>query len=131
MKEMECIKHSLYIFMSEQQANREYRDSSFTYIFGREHGKKFLLQIANHLNNTNYTNVDDVEITTLEEVMFVTIKNDVSFVIAPYLLLMEHQSSESKNMTIRQLEYYVKVLDNYMIKNGLDVHLTYFVYHVL
>lgn len=117
----------LVSIMSKKQANRKYRDSSFTYIFGKEHGKKFLLQIANFMKNTNYTNVDDVEITTLGNVLIINIKNDVSFVIAPYLFLMEHQSSESRNMTIRQLEYYVDVLDNYMIRNNLDVHRTYFI----
>ena len=82
--------------------NREYKSSLFTYMLSQ---KKYALSVYNALNNSNYTNPDDVEITTLENVVFINIKNDVSFVLNHVFNLYEHQSTFNPNMPLRTLLY--------------------------
>ena len=60
------------------QTNRKYKDSLFCMVFKE---KKDLLDLYNAVNGTNYTNVDDLEINTLENVIYMSMKNDISFLI--------------------------------------------------
>ena len=94
------------------EVNREYKSSLFTYMLSH---KEYALQVYNVLNNSNYTNPEDVEITTLENVVFINIRNDVSFVLDNIFNLYEHQSTYNPNMPLRSLFY---VSDSYerMIK---------------
>ena len=57
--------------------------------------KKNLLSLYNALNKTSYTNPDDMKITTLEDVIYVGMKNDVSFLFSSIMNLYEHQSFNS------------------------------------
>ena len=43
--------------------------------------RKRLLELYNALNNTAYVNEDDLIVNTLENAIFMKMKNDVSFVI--------------------------------------------------
>ncbi len=88
---------------------RNYKDTIFRMIF-RE--KENLLSLYNALNNTAYENVDDLEITTLENAVYMNYKNDISFVFDFELLLYEHQSTCNPNMPLRDLLYVTRVLQN-------------------
>lgn len=88
---------------------RNYKDTIFRMIF-RE--KENLLSLYNALNNTAYKNVDDLEITTLENAVYMNYKNDISFVFDFELLLYEHQSTCNPNMPLRDLLYVTRVLQN-------------------
>ncbi len=88
---------------------RNYKDTVFRMIF-RE--KENLLSLYNALNNTAYGNVDDLEITTLENAVYMNYKNDISFVFDFELLLYEHQSTCNPNMPLRDLLYVTRVLQN-------------------
>ena len=39
----------------------------------------YLLSLYNAINHSEYTNVDDLQLVTLEDVLFVSMKNDVAF----------------------------------------------------
>ncbi len=52
---------------NQTSVQRNYRDTVFRMIF-RE--KKNLLSLYNALNDTTYENVDDLEITTLENAVY-------------------------------------------------------------
>ncbi len=88
---------------------RNYKDTVFRMIF-RE--KENLLSLYNALNGTAYENVDNLEITTLENAVYMNYKNDISFVFDFELLLYEHQSTCNPNMPLRDLLYVTKVLQN-------------------
>ena len=81
---------------------RDFKDTLFRLIF-RE--KKNLLSLYNAVNNTNYTNPDDLEIVTLENAIYMDMKNDVAFVLYDELHLYEHQSTPNPNMPLRDLFY--------------------------
>ena len=82
--------------------NRTYKDTLFRMIF-RE--KRNLLQLYNALNGTNYTEETDLEIVTLENAIYMNMKNDVAFLLADRLNLYEHQSTYNPNMPLRDLFY--------------------------
>lgn len=93
--------------MSETKVQRNHKDTVFRMIF---EGKENLLSLYNALNGTHYTNVDCMEITTLENAVYMNYKNDISFVFAFELLLYEHQPTFNPNMPLRDLFYVCSVL---------------------
>ena len=95
--------------MNETNVQRNYKDTVFRILF-RE--KKDLLSLYNALNGTNYTDVDSLEITTLENAVYTNYKNDISFVFAFELLLYEHQSTFNPNMPLRDLFYVTSMLQD-------------------
>ena len=60
--------------------NRTYRDTLFRFIFGKEDHKEWLLSLYNVLNQSDYDNPDELEIKTLNDVIYIGMKNDVSFI---------------------------------------------------
>ena len=90
------------------EINRKYKDSVFRMIFSE---KDKLIELYNAIFDTNYTEEDRVDITTIEEVIFKTMKNDISFVMdGKFVLLVEHQSSINNNMCLRDLIYITEVI---------------------
>lgn len=90
---------------SRIRLNWKYRDRLFRFLF---RDKKDLLDLYNALNHTEYTDPDDLEIVTMEDVIFLKMKNDLSFIIAGKLNLYEHQSSVNPNMPLRGLIYFAQ-----------------------
>ena len=101
--------------------NRKYKDTLFRMIFRDRHN---LLSLYNALNHSSYTNEEDLEITTLEDVIYVGMKNDVSFLFSSTLNLYEHQSTLNPNMPIRGLFYMARIYQNYIKKHGLNLYST-------
>ena len=64
--------------MEEVKVNRQYKDRLFKRVF---ENKEDLLSLYNAINGTDYSNVDDLEVNTLEDWIFMSMKNDVSFLI--------------------------------------------------
>lgn len=79
-----------------------FRDNVFCMLF-RE--KKNLLELYNALNDTDYTNVDDLAVTTLQGGVYMKYKNDASFVFGQDLYMFEQQASKNPNMPLRFLHY--------------------------
>lgn len=100
--------------MSNRIANRNYKDSLFRKIFGEN--KENALSLYNAVNGSNYTNADDLEYTTLEDVVYMKMKNDMSFLFGTSLNLYEHQSTYNPNMPLRGFLYfadlYRKLIDD-------------------
>ena len=84
--------------------NKKYKDTVFRKLFGENKGNA--LSLYNAVNHTSYTDPDDLEYTTLEDVIYMKYKNDVSFLVDKTLSLYEHQSSYNPNMPLRGFLYY-------------------------
>ena len=89
--------------------NRQYKDRLFKLIF---RDKKDLLQLYNAVNNTEYDNPEDIEVNTLEDVIYMGMKNDVSFLLTDILNLYEHQSTFNPNLPLRGLLYFARLFQN-------------------
>ena len=59
-------------------SNREHKDRLFRFIFGNAEHKEWTLSLYNGLNNSNYANPEDIEYTTIEEAVYLGMKNDIS-----------------------------------------------------
>lgn len=79
-----------------------YKDRIFRMIFRQ---KKNFLDLYNAMNNSNYSNPDDLTVTTLENAIYMNMKNDVSFLLHDQLMLYEHQSTKNPNIPLRNLFY--------------------------
>lgn len=99
--------------MTEKYVQRNYRDTLFRMLFKE---KENLLSLYNAVNRTNYTDAEELEITTLENAVYMNYKNDISFVFDFELMLYEHQSTVNPNMPLRDLIYVTRVLQG-IIRN--------------
>lgn len=102
-----------------QPANRRHKDRLFRMVF---QDKKDLLELYNALNGTDYRNPDDLTITTLEDVLFLGMKNDLSFIIGATLNLYEHQSTWNNNMPLRGLLYFAGLFQEYVDRNDYNLY---------
>ncbi len=98
--------------------NRKYKDTLFRMVFKE---KKDLLKLYNAINGTDYDDPEDLEINTLENVLYISMKNDVSFMIDGTMNLYEHQSTKNANMPLRGLLYFARLLEEYILDNDLDI----------
>ena len=106
-KENSTLKEQPYV-------NRTYKSTLFAMLFAdREH----LLELYNAMSGSHYDDPGLLEINTLENAIYMSMKNDVSFIIDGSLSLYEHQSTYSPNLPLRFL-LYVSSLYAGVTKNG-------------
>lgn len=101
------------------KTNRKYKDRLFIALFGSPERKELTLELYNALNGTSYTNPDDIEINTLDDVIYIDMKNDVSFILQDDLNMYEQQSTYNPNMPLRQFLYAAHAIEAYLEQNGL------------
>ena len=93
-------------------ANRKYKDTVFRKLFS---DRKNLLSLYNAINGTAYMDASQLEIVTLDNAIYMGMKNDLAFIINTNLFLYEHQSTYNPNMPLRDLFYisgeYQKLVD--------------------
>lgn len=88
--------------------NREYRDSVFRMLFN---DKKKLIELYNAIFDTDYGPDTPIDIKTIEDVLFVHMKNDIAFTLDnKFIVLTEHQSTVNPNMPVRNLIYLSTIL---------------------
>ena len=83
-------------------ANRKYKDTIFRWIFSQIEN---LLSLYNAVTGKHYQNPEELEIVTLENVIYMGMKNDLAFVLEMGLYLYEHQSTYNPNIPLRDLFY--------------------------
>ena len=105
--------------MGKRSAKRNYKDSLFRMVF-RE--KKELLSLYNAINGTMYEDPEELVVTTIEDVLYMGRKNDISFLIKDVMNLYEHQSSVNPNMPLRGLIYICMLYQGYLEQNNLDIY---------
>lgn len=92
--------------MTNYQINTKHKDRLFRMIF---EDKNDLLQLYNAVNDSDYTDSDNLTITTIEDIVYMGMKNDLSFIIGDVMNLYEHQSSFSPNLPLRGLFYFASL----------------------
>lgn len=99
--------------------NRIYRDRLFRFVFN---DKKKLLSLYNALNHSHYTDDNKLEINTLEDFIYMGMKNDISFLLDSDMCLYEHQSTFNPNMPLRGLFYFSNLLQKHITENKYDIY---------
>ena len=103
------------------EINREHKDRLFTFLFGKKGRKEWTLSLYNAVNGTDYTDLDSIEFTTMEDAVYMGMKNDVSFILCHVMNVYEQQSSYNPNMPVRQLMYAAKLYDKYIQQKKLNI----------
>ena len=85
----------------------KYKDTVFRKLFS---DPARLLELYNAMNKSNYTDSSELEINTLDNAVYLGMKNDVSFIFHNELWLYEHQSTVNPNMPLRDLIYAADIL---------------------
>ena len=102
--------------------NKRYKDRLFCLLFGNEEYKDNILSLYNALCHTTYTNEEDIQIYTIDDVIYIKMKNDVSILLDSFLYLWEQQSTFNPNMPIRGFMYFGKMYDRYITENSLNIY---------
>ena len=100
-------------------ANRSYKDRLFRLVF---RDKRDLLDLYNAVNGTDYANPEELEVNTLENVLYLSMKNDLSFLIDAELNLYEHQSTYNPNMPMRGLLYFASVYSRHISSREINIY---------
>ena len=97
--------------------NREYRDRLFKFIFGNSDKKEWTLSLYNALNGSQYSDANAIELNTIDSVVYMNMKNDVSFLIGDEMNLYEQQSTFNPNIPMRFLMYAGMLFSKYVQSN--------------
>ena len=90
--------------------NRIYKDRLYKMIFN---DKSELLKLYNAINGTHYDDPAMLTITTLDNAIYMTMENDLSFIIDMRLALYEQQSTVNPNLPLRFLMYIKDIYSAY------------------
>lgn len=94
--------------------NDEHKDRVFKFLFGNPENRAWTLALYNAVNGSSYDNPDDIQFNTIEDAVYLGMKNDVSFIIVDEMNLWEHQSSYNPNMPMRFFLYVAKLYEKYI-----------------
>ncbi len=100
----------------EAKAKRNYKDTVFRMLFL---DKRRLLSLYNAVNGSHHENPKDLQIVTLENAIYMSVKNDLAFIVDLQLHLYEHQSTVNPNMPLRFLQYVAKEYEKLTTKESL------------
>ncbi|MDD2959868.1 MAG: hypothetical protein PHR92_15345 [Lachnospiraceae bacterium] len=120
VKQSKIIDFLLKIF----HTNRKHKDRLFVKLFDN---REALLELYNAVNGSNYKNPGELVITTLEDAVYMGMKNDCSFLIGSHLNLYEHQSTFNPNMPLRGFLYFASALQGYLAVNQINIYSRYLV----
>lgn len=100
MKEGACeifLQAPFYISLYATDKFR-YKDIVFRKLFS---DKESLLSLYNAVAKKDYKSYDNLTIVTLDNVIYMGMKNDIAFVLETNLYLYEHQSTMNPNIPYR------------------------------
>ena len=100
--------------------NIRYKDRLFTFLFGSEENKAWTLSLYNAVNNTDYKDPSIIEITTIKEIMYMGMRNDVSILVTVEMHLWEQQSTFNPNTPLRMMQYLGNLYEKYIKQRKLN-----------
>ena len=83
------------------------------------HDRKRLLELYNAVSGKHYQNPEALQINTLDNAVYLSMKNDLSFLIDCRLSLYEHQSTYNPNMPLRFLFYVSDLYSSMILKKNM------------
>ncbi len=102
--------------------NPRHKDRIFCTIFGTEKYKGYALELYNAVNGSNYTDPAELAIITLEDAIYIKMKNDMAYLISGNVALYEHQSSINPNMPIRGFMYLGELYSKFLKKDRARIY---------
>ena len=111
-------KQSKKYQVNERQlkAKRSYKDTIFRMLY---RDKENLLSLYNAMNGKDYTDPDELQIITLDNAIYMGMKNDLAFIMDMNLYLYEHQSTYNPNIPLRNLFYIADEYQRLVVQKSL------------
>ena len=100
--------------------NDQYKDRLFNFLFGSEENRVWTLSLYNAVNGSDYDDPSAIEITTIKEIMYLGMHNDVSFLISDEMNLYEQQSTYNPNMPLRMMQYAGNLYERYIKQHNMN-----------
>jgi hypothetical protein len=94
----------------------------FKFLFGHPENKEWTLELYNAINSSSYSNPDEIQFKTIEDTVYLCMKNDVSLIIVDEFNLWEHQSTFNPNMPVRFFLYAAKLFEKYIASREYYVY---------
>ena len=107
-------------YMTQEKANRNYKDSVFVDLFAHDiTAKENFISLYNALHGTNLdTKTTEIQPVMLERVLYMKYYNDIAMLIdGKIVILIEHQSTINQNMPFRFLEYIARIYEKITTKD--------------
>ena len=101
--------------------NRQFKDRLFRFIFGNPEHKDWTLNLYNAINGSSYENPDEIDLNTIEDILYMGMKNDVSFLITDTINFYEQQSSFNPNIPLRIFMYAGKAYAKFIEQRNLNL----------
>ena len=98
------------------KAKRMYKDTIFRMLY---HNKENLLSLYNAVNGREYTDPEKLQVVTLENAIYMGMKNDLAFIMDMNLYLYEHQSTYNPNIPLRNLFYIADEYQRLVVRQSL------------
>lgn len=102
--------------------NKEHKDRLFSFLFGSGERKEWTMSLYNAVNGTSHTDAEEIQFTTIQNAIYMGMKNDLSFALFYVMNIYEQQSTFNPNMPVRQLMYAGKLYDKYIHMNSLNIY---------
>ena len=96
------MKKSTQVSEKIPTANRQYKDTVYRMLFSE---KENLLSLYNAVTGNHSQNAEALKIVTLENAIYMGMKNDLAFMLETNIYLYEHQSTINPNIPLRDLIY--------------------------
>lgn len=100
----------------KKQARKQYKDTVFRMLF---QDKERLLELYNAVSGRNCRDPEMLEVVTLENAIYMGVKNDLAFLVDFHLYLYEHQSSVNLNMPLRFLQYVTEEYERFTVEENI------------
>jgi hypothetical protein len=94
----------------------------FRLIFGEEKNKRNLLVLYNAINDTEYDDVSQFQLMTIDDCIYMGMKNDIGLLIDFWLTLYEQQSTWNPNTPVRGMFYFSGMYEKYIAMNKLNIY---------
>jgi len=100
--------------------NKKYKDTVFRHLFNIN--KIWLLELVNAILGTDYKDTEAIIIITLDDILFMNMKNDLCIIIYDTIILIEHQSTINENMPVRMFLYLARIYEKITNKDTKDLY---------
>ena len=102
--------------------NEKNKDRLFSFIFGNEGNKRWTLDLYNAINGSDYDDPEEIELNTMNDTVYMGMRNDLSFIIRADMSIWAHQSTYNPNMPLRELMYIGRVFDKYVHQKRMNIY---------
>ena len=119
-KRIKRFKELFTRWNGKRKVYRGVKDRLFRFLFTQD--REALLQLYNALNGTDYQDASQLQVVTIENAVYVMMKNDLAFILAGTISMYEHQSTYNANMPLRFLIYLAQEYQNMMEQVGQGLY---------